>query len=142
MVILFEEDGVGELIDGERTGEPFVGEGASLLTLREELGAVGEAVLGPLNSRPKALLHMSAYALPRGSNSAHTPANALARHGPAAAWPYLPNAPLSSAIDRPASSRCAQLLSLHPPDLSLRLTGCDCSSGRATWTMQRERTSR
>ena len=31
--------------------------------LREEIGAVGERVLGPLNSRPKALVHVSAMRL-------------------------------------------------------------------------------
>lgn len=35
------------------------GRGASLLKLREALGRVGESVLGELNSRPKALIHMS-----------------------------------------------------------------------------------
>ena len=33
--------------------------GSSLLALREDLGRVGESVLGTLNSRPKALIHMS-----------------------------------------------------------------------------------
>ena len=52
MLILFEEE--------EAAGTTA---GVSVLSLREELGAVGEAVLGPLNSRPKALLHLSVMRL-------------------------------------------------------------------------------
>lgn len=52
MLVLFEE--------APRAPAPAA---ASFVTLREELAAVGAAVLGPLNSRPKDLIHMSAMRL-------------------------------------------------------------------------------
>jgi hypothetical protein len=59
MLVLFEEAPSG----GASSAGAATPAAASFVALREELAAVGEAVLGPLNSRPKDLIHVSAMRL-------------------------------------------------------------------------------